>query len=284
MPSVAATKLALQVEKQRQLELTRLASAHAEANSYFSQDLWSWFSTPDPSYDAMAAAGYGWDCHSWDASMWQAPQIADPNSWAAAFAQAQESPSNQTNQHQMPAWSQVTEAKLGETASVSRSSTSCGQSSDAQSEDDAEERRTTAVLKRMPRGYTLDALLARLDEHGFSGDYDFVYLPHDFKSLKSFGFAHINFVSVAAAERFLVEMKGFKDWGCDGGDPAEVAFSTKHQGLTTLVEHYRNMPLMHSSVPQGMKPALFHRGMRVEFPEPDEPLKAPRLDFGALQR
>merc|ERR1711957_1160484 len=45
----------------------------------------------------------------------------------------------------------------------------------------------------------------------------------------------------------------------------EVVWSSPHQGLTILIERYRNARVMHPSVPDLYKPALFQNGVRWVF-------------------
>merc|ERR1719377_166778 len=67
--------------------------------------------------------------------------------------------------------------------------------------DSTEEWRTTVMLRNMPNNYTREMLLELVDSMGFTGCYDFAYLPVDFKSQAGLGYAFINFVSTAEAQR-----------------------------------------------------------------------------------
>merc|ERR1712183_539535 len=120
-------------------------------------------------------------------------------------------------------------------------------------------------------------LAALLDMHGFKCSYDFIYIPHNFKHKKSFGYAFINFVDETIAETFLAEFAGFADWGMESDRIAEVAWAEHFQGLVAHVERYRNSPGMHTSVPDQFKPAIFQHGLRVPFPAPTKCLKSPRM-------
>jgi len=56
-----------------------------------------------------------------------------------------------------------------------------------------------------------------------------------------------------------------------------VVWNDKCQGLSELVERYRNSPVMHASVPQECKPVIFLNGRTVKFPEPTQQIKPPKV-------
>ncbi len=59
-----------------------------------------------------------------------------------------------------------------------------------------EDKRTTLMIKNIPNKYTQKMLLATIDED-FRGQYDFFYLPIDFKNKCNVGYAFINMVRSA---------------------------------------------------------------------------------------
>ena len=65
---------------------------------------------------------------------------------------------------------------------------------DGNSDHDKTGIRTTVMLRNMPNNYSRTMLLELLDAEGFAGQYDFLYLPMDFQSRASLGYAFINFV------------------------------------------------------------------------------------------
>lgn len=137
--------------------------------------------------------------------------------------------------------------------------------------------RTTLMLRNLPNDYSRSMLLTLLDEEGFAGKYDFVYLPIDFASGAGVGYAFINMISYDAAESLRVHFTGFTKWAFPSRKVAEVAWSNPHQGLAIHVERYRNSTVMHQSVPDDFKPVLFANGERVPFPLPTRIIKAPQL-------
>jgi len=135
--------------------------------------------------------------------------------------------------------------------------------------------KTTLIFRNMPKSVTRSDLLDMLNSEGFSLDYSLVYLPLDFHSAKPLGYGLVDFVSEAAGERALLHFQGFNAWAAKS-KACEVAWSQNNQGFESNVERYRNSALMHSSVPDEFKPAIFSRGQREPFPAPTRPVKVPR--------
>lgn len=135
---------------------------------------------------------------------------------------------------------------------------------------------TTMMMRGLPSDYSRNMLIELLDLHHFKGLYDLVYLPVDFQCMQGFGYAFVNFISQEHAERFQAHFTGFSDWPTPSDLVAEVAWGTSFQGLEKHVVRYRNSPVMHASVPDSFKPALFSQGVRIAFPKPSLPPKAPR--------
>merc|ERR1712151_1163186 len=66
-------------------------------------------------------------------------------------------------------------------------------------------RRTTAMMRNIPNTYTRANLLKLLDQQGFLGSYDLLYLPVDFQTDLNHGYAFINFTTTENFERFWGE-------------------------------------------------------------------------------
>jgi hypothetical protein len=165
------------------------------------------------------------------------------------------------------------DAKPHDRRSVASASTASG---DACSEI-SDESLTTVIVKKMPKAFTRDMLVSLLEKHGFSRSFDFVYVPVEFDKGVSTGCAFINFVDSASAESFKQRFHGFRKWGvqCGHTKKAEITWSQSCQGRDAHIERYRNSSVMHESVPDHFKPALFVDGARVAFPSPTRGLRAP---------
>lgn len=135
--------------------------------------------------------------------------------------------------------------------------------------------RTTVMLRNMPNNYTRAMLLSMLDEEGFKGLYDFVYLPVDFARHAGLGYAFINLTDPATAARFWRTFDGYNRWVIPTSKVSSVSWSEPLQGLEANVERYRNSPVMHSTVPEEYRPVLYRKGQRVPFPKPTKAIRSP---------
>jgi len=136
-----------------------------------------------------------------------------------------------------------------------------------------DERRMTLMLRNLPNDYTRDMLLDLLDCHGFAGAYDFIYLPIDFNRLAGLGYAFVNCVSPALADRMKEQLQGFDQWCVSSQKVCDVCWGDPLQGLEAHIERYRNSPVMHQSVPDEYKPAMFVNGVRSAFPSPTKRIR-----------
>jgi len=135
---------------------------------------------------------------------------------------------------------------------------------------------TTVMMRNIPNDYSADMVLALIGNH-FDGLYDFFYLPIDFRTGVSLGYAFVNLVSHMDALRFVEHFNGFSSWACASHKVCEVSWADPNQGHYENVERYRNSPVMHESVPDAFKPRLFVNGMRIAFPPPTKRIRAPRI-------
>merc|ERR1712187_1066011 len=78
------------------------------------------------------------------------------------------------------------------------------------------------------------------------------------------------------AEKFKAQFSGFSDWQVPSDKVCEVLWSDNLHGCEAHIERYRNSPVMHESVADRFKPALYKNGVRQSFPAPTKPIKAPR--------
>jgi RNA recognition motif-containing protein len=115
--------------------------------------------------------------------------------------------------------------------------------------------------------------LDMLDLECLAGEYDFVYVPVDFKTGSGLGYAFVNFTSHEEALRAWDLLDSYNDWLVPSVKVCDVCWSNPVQGLKANVNRYRNSPVMHHKVPDSYKPAMFSNGVEVEFPAPKKPIK-----------
>jgi len=121
---------------------------------------------------------------------------------------------------------------------------------------------TTAMLRNIPNKYTHEHLLEEIDAQGFSGSYNFFYLPIDVKNNANVGYAFINFTHASDFARFCAD---FKDYHFKRSGSKKIATVSPAivQGLQQNIEN-----LMKKRVVQGQHgPMLLHEGRRISLDE-----------------
>lgn len=137
--------------------------------------------------------------------------------------------------------------------------------------------RTTVMMRNLPNNLDREQLVQLMDEEGFQGCYNLVYLPMDFKSKAGLGYAFIDFKGNCDAERFFQSFQGYNKWPLASDKVCDISWSVALQGIDEHMKRYRNSPVMHESVPDQFRPLLFKDGKRVPFPEPTKRIRAPRM-------
>jgi hypothetical protein len=132
------------------------------------------------------------------------------------------------------------------------------------------------MMKSLPNNYNRGMVLELLQNTGYSGSLNLLYVPVDFNSNSGLGYAFINFTTPYVAADFKRRYTGFCKW-CVGSDKVcDVTWSNAIQGLEAHIERYRNSPVMHESVPDDHRPMLFEDSKQVPFPPPTRKIRAPR--------
>jgi hypothetical protein len=195
--------------------------------------------------------------------------------WQAALQFARQAGASQFQEAEVVAWAAHAESAHKATTDQYQHKTSNAVATPTQEF-------TTLMLRNIPNSYSRDMLVELLDTEGFSGHYDLVNVPVDFSRLAGLGYSFVNFTSNEAAEKARQTFQGFAGWKNASRKVCEVSWSGPLQGLSAHIEHYRDSPVMHESVPECYKPALFQGGLRQPFPRPTKELQAPRLKRGGF--
>jgi len=134
---------------------------------------------------------------------------------------------------------------------------------------------TTVMLRNLPCSFTRNALLQMLDNEGFAGTYDFLYVPFDFHRKLCKGYAFVNLISAEHLQRFVEVFEGYSH-----RSSCKVCQTSpsQTQGLRANIERYQNSPVMSDAVPDMFKPALYVGKREVPFPGPTRALPQVRVD------
>lgn len=139
--------------------------------------------------------------------------------------------------------------------------------------------RTTVMLRPVPASYSRDLVVEMLDQAGFRGCYDFVYLPMDFTRGIGLGYALVSVLTPNIGKELIAAFTSFTTWAVPSDAVCNASWSEPRQGYAELLERYRNSPVMHSSVPDEYKPAIFADGARIAFPAPTKSIRPPRVRY-----
>jgi hypothetical protein len=142
--------------------------------------------------------------------------------------------------------------------------------------------KTTLMLCNLPSQYSRVMVMDLLESEGFAEHVKFIYVPTNLRQRSNFGYAFVNFDSVWITLQCRDKLQGFNRWSEPNEKEMVIEWSDS-QSLEANIERYRNSPIMHESVPDELKPALFWRGARVTFPEPTKAIRAPRRRGAANQ-
>jgi hypothetical protein len=125
---------------------------------------------------------------------------------------------------------------------------------------------TTLMLHNLPTEFLQEDLIEVLDKEGFGGFYDFVYLPMESGFGRNIGHAIVNLTRHEYGLALAAKLQGRTAWFGFHGIQCQVTWSVHSQGISQLIEHYRDHPGNHDSVPTEMRPSFFSKGFPAPFP------------------
>nr|CAD1830446.1 unnamed protein product [Ananas comosus var. bracteatus] len=124
-----------------------------------------------------------------------------------------------------------------------------------------EENKTTVMIKNLPNKFAKEKLICILDQHCVeenqklrylkrgedgegsqeidSSEFDFFYLPIDFRSGSNLGYAFVNFTTPAAAWRLHRFLHNY-EWKLHGSRKVCEVTYARIQGLEALLRHFKN--------------------------------------------
>lgn len=116
---------------------------------------------------------------------------------------------------------------------------------------------TTMMIRNIPNRYTQKELIRELEALGFTGSFDFLYVPIDKITLCNVGYAFVNFVDSSWARRCVETFDNyqFKKYRKVRGKIATV--SVAHiQGLEANLRHYENSAVNANARARGRAPVV----------------------------
>jgi len=132
----------------------------------------------------------------------------------------------------------------------------------------------TVIVQNLPCSFQREHLIRQMDAKGFAGLYNLVYMPIDFKTKMSMGYAFVNLVTAENVQPFMDAFNGFRDWPHPSSRSSKICAvgMSRTQGFTANLARYRNSPGMGDEIPERFRPVLFNGKVRVPFPEPTREL------------
>lgn len=118
------------------------------------------------------------------------------------------------------------------------------------------------MLHNFPRGYTRKELITELDQGGFAGLYDFVYIPRCRRKFHGF----VNLTAEEQLPRFVEKFDGYLPH--PSSKMAWRVTQSYTQGLAANIERFQSGSAAADGVPECFRPALFVGGKQAPFPEP----------------
>lgn len=127
------------------------------------------------------------------------------------------------------------------------------------------EDKTTVMIKNIPNRYKKDTMLELINK-GFSGTYDFFYLPIDLERDANVGYAFVNFKASKTIRQFYARFSGLKWTSLNSDKVCDVSYA-RIQGLEACLHHFKDSSLIRNNVssPEPEVPAL-HQQRRAEEP------------------
>ncbi|CEG45527.1 mei2-like protein [Plasmopara halstedii] len=129
------------------------------------------------------------------------------------------------------------------------------------------DKRTTLMIRNIPNKYTQQMLLAEINSN-HRGNYDFFYLPIDFKNKCNMGYAFINFIEAAHIELFHKNFNGQKWTNFNSEKVCAISYA-RLQGKQAMVARFQNSSLLDKR--ESYRPLVFcssgpNRGQPETFP------------------
>jgi len=98
---------------------------------------------------------------------------------------------------------------------------------------------TTMMIRNIPGRYSQNDLMMDLQDLGFHGAYDFLYIPMDKSTAANVGYAFVNFIDAFWAARSMQAFENYRFSRHQRSSPKVASVSVAHlQGLEKNLQHY----------------------------------------------
>jgi len=136
------------------------------------------------------------------------------------------------------------------------------------------------MIRNLPVTISQRDLMDDLDQSGFKGSYDFLYMPSCFDSGEGKGFAFVNLTSVAAAGALVGKWHKSRRFGLLMSDPALNLSPAAIQGYEANVKKW-NAPRMRRVRNPNLRPYLVEDPTKASAGSPSTPASTPGGRGGA---
>jgi hypothetical protein len=127
---------------------------------------------------------------------------------------------------------------------------------DVQDTASSQDAPTTMMIRNLPRRYSQPDLMMDLEELGFAGTFDFLYIPIDKATSACMGYAFVNFKDSDSAESCMRDFHDYVFKRQQRGSSKVACVSVAHvQGLEKNMQHYKNSAV-HGSKHKMQHPVL----------------------------
>jgi len=125
---------------------------------------------------------------------------------------------------------------------------------------------TTLMIRNVPNACTTAFLMEALDSLGFQSKYDFIYVPMDNGSLRSIGYAFVNFMSPEVAQSCIDKLRNNSILCQRCSQYRKPAWVTPAhlQGLRDNLEHYKRTKVNFDIVEAGQQMSNCYRPIVIK--------------------
>jgi hypothetical protein len=110
---------------------------------------------------------------------------------------------------------------------------------------------TTIMIRNMPNRYCQRELIVELEDLGFAGKFDFLYVPMDKGTMLNVGYAFVNFVGHHWAQKCMSLLQGGHFTRHCKNSRKTIAVTWAHmQGLEANLAHYEKAAVSSSKMRQ----------------------------------